>query len=653
MKFHPAFYLFAAPAVIGYVVGTQVGTSSPTRGDRGLVTQAIESHAVSDSETSIASQALRDPRTGATFVESRERLIDLARSAMKVGGVLYILERRRHGHSHLEIERIFALASQEDLIAFFAEENVTDDPIILSAAFGRFAALSPEVSVSVWQDLFRRTGRPDGVHGLVGAWAQLDSSAAELWVDSLEDSKIRNEALAALFTAVVEIDPALVERRITDLEEIEVSMDLISRLGWQLEPTRFSALATRILAEKRGNWSNQNQLAALLEVWAERDSTAMFAWILDQPAGGIRDHVVSRVAEAGATADPAAFVRAIGPSLDQNPALAEMAGKAWMTWLAGGGDDDAAMAWFQSHGAKMKVPMRNNWYPAGKAAERVLERLSTLPVDELTRDFTRMVLDGLAMSDPESALRHALERMPEGREREVFLTSTVHNIAQRGDPGGALEWAVANLPAGQGQIDAVGAAMRVWAGNQPRLAVDRAMKLPASLRDWALGTVAYEWSQRSPDQVAAYLTGVSDPAAKKMLARNAYFQFGFRHGGESYLGQTLVLPDETIKAEAVRALFDGWSQANLETSGAALKSIDPGPLRDGAIEEFVGNAARTDRVAALAWSLEIENPEKRREVTMQQSRYWLFSDREAATRWIESSEDLPAEWKAELLKKGK
>jgi hypothetical protein len=36
---------------------------------------------------------------------------------------------------------------------------------------------------------------------------------------------------------------------------------------------------------------------------------------------------------------------------------------------------------------------------------------------------------------------------------------------------------------------------------------------------------------------------------------------------------------------------------------------------------------------------------------MRQSRDWLISNRETATRWIESSEDLPAEWKAELLTK--
>lgn len=116
--------------------------------------------------------------------------------------------------------------------------------------------------------------------------------------------------------------------------------------------------------------------------------------------------------------------------------------------------------------------------------------------------------------------------------------------------------------------------------------------------------------------------------------------------------QALALHDETVKSEAISALFRGWTEVNLESSGAALNSLEPGPLRDIAITEFVRNAARTDRNAALAWSLEIADPQKRREVTLGQGRDWLFSNREAATRWIESSKDLPAEWKAELLKKG-
>jgi hypothetical protein len=35
---------------------------------------------------------------------------------------------------------------------------------------------------------------------------------------------------------------------------------------------------------------------------------------------------------------------------------------------------------------------------------------------------------------------------------------------------------------------------------------------------------------------------------------------------------------------------------------------------------------------------------------LDQGRRWLNADREAATRWIQTSETLPEEWRAELLK---
>lgn len=93
---------------------------------------------------------------------------------------------------------------------------------------------------------------------------------------------------------------------------------------------------------------------------------------------------------------------------------------------------------------------------------------------------------------------------------------------------------------------------------------------------------------------------------------------------------------------------------NLESSGTALNSLETGPTRGIAIAEFVRNAARTDRRAALARSLEIPAPpkKKRREVTLGQGRDRLVSNPEAAIRWIESSKDWPAERKVELLEKG-
>jgi hypothetical protein len=96
----------------------------------------------------------------------------------------------------------------------------------------------------------------------------------------------------------------------------------------------------------------------------------------------------------------------------------------------------------------------------------------------------------------------------------------------------------------------------------------------------------------------------------------------------------LALPKETMRFQAIEGLLGGWSQANLETCALALKDLERGPLRD--IAAFVANARWADRAAAVTWSLDFTSPAKRREVAMQQSRYWLNADREAATKWIEA-----------------
>jgi len=68
------------------------------------------------------------------------------------------------------------------------------------------------------------------------------------------------------------------------------------------------------------------------------------------------------------------------------------------------------------------------------------------------------------------------------------------------------------------------------------------------------------------------------------------------------------------------------------------------------VNYFTNQVSRVDPEAAFAWSLEIEAPEKRRTFTLQNGKQWLKTDRAAATRWIEASTKLPADWRAELLK---
>lgn len=601
----------------------------------------------------------RDPRTGRDFRQSLEQvgLRKVTGGGSFQGRELYGDDRP--GRRLLDLERAFALASEEDLLAFFSDcdpAELGDDT--LSAAYFRLAQIDPAKALSIWADEFRRNGKGTGIDGLVKSWAGSDSHAAKRWVDALPVGKIQEEALASLLVGALNTSPDLVERRIVEINSSTCASFLANELAKRADADQLSSLADRFLAEKRDFWQYQNQLYALLVEWSERDGAAMITWLAAQPEGEIHDNVVARIAESRASVDPAAFAREIGPSLASSPALAEMAGIAFLKWLDQANDDDGALAWLAENGKNLKLPSQTqNASPRSRRwsaedAGRVLTEFSVLPhVDRHLRlTLAQTLLDQLADTDPLSALSLGQEYLPAGTQKELFLANA---IARSGDFEEGLEWALQNLVEGEERTNAVRYALSSLAESKPTAALERATALPEPMRKTILDGIASLWAQKSPEDVIEFLGKTRDPAIQASIAKSAFRRLGNRGGSEADLAQALALPDETVKAEAVGALFKGWTEVNLESSGTALNSLEPGPLRDIAITEFVRNAARTDRSAALAWSLEIADPQKRREVTLGQGRDWLFSNREAATRWIESSEDLPAEWKAELLKKGK
>lgn len=651
MKRLPTLLVYTVLAALGYAAGSRVPRDSHAARSAPATTESGTGTASRPGETRLKTPS--EP----TFAESRERLRELAGQTNVFWSASFLLEGKRPGQAQLEIERLFARATREELLAFFVEEDLTETaPSLLSAAYARLAALSPEEAAAVWSDEFRRTGKGPGLDGLVRSWAGQDVAAAERWVDGLSDPNLRGQALAALLDGALETSPDLVERRLTELgggdQGIFQSVDLAARLAWRLDPQRFESLAGRFLSEKRGRWEYQNELVALLEVWGERDGTAMMAWLLRQPPGSLKDHVIPRIVEARAKTDPAAFVREITPNLADSEPLSEMAGQAWLKWLEKGDDDEGAMAWFRTHGETLKLSQRIRWDSGNWTAEKtakILPLLAELPDDDFRTQTVRSILSRLSQTDPKSALAHGRDLLPPGQETDYFVASTLENLARTGDPGEALDWAMGNLQAGQGQSDAVRFVMTAWAESAPLAAVERARALPDKLRDDAYSGIAYRWVEKAPEQVLKYLKSAPDPGSVSSLAHHAFWSFGSR-GGEAYLGHALALPNEAMRSKAVEGLFGGWARANLESSALALDRLESGPLRDVAIATFASTARWTDREAAVTWSLEIADPAKRRQAAMQQSRYWLNADREAATRWIETSAKLPEEWKAELLK---
>jgi len=383
------------------------------------------------------------------------------------------------------------------------------------------------------------------------------------------------------------------------------------------------------------------------------------SWLVSQPKGEILDHVVSRVVESGVANDPAAFAREIGPSLASDPALGGMAGIAVLKWLDLGGEDEAVLAWLAEHGPNLDfgAASRHHWSStrrwSAEDAARVLGGLAVLPRPRDRTGVARELLDRLVVADPDAALALSTEHLPAKERAEWYLSGAMDSRAHGGDAEAALEWVLQHLEDGSNKTAAVGNFLTSIAQTDPVTAMDRAAVLPESMRRATMERIARQWAQRSPQGIVDYLGRTSDPDTQASLAKAAFREFGDRGGGDSHLARALALPEGKVSEEAVTALFSGWSRVNLETASAALASFEPGPLRDTAIAAFVDQAVRTDRAAALAWALDIGDPQKRRGLALRQGRNWLNADRAAATRWIESSEALPEEWKAQLLGSGR
>lgn len=632
-------------AGVGYLIGLRIPLFS-----KGAAIPA-ETSVVTNSDVSKPAA-----RNEADFSERLPRLRELT---SKTWNLKSQIEGRRPGQDLLELETIFALATRDDLIAWFAEDGTAEaGSAALEAAYARLASLSLDDAIGIWTDQFRRTKKIDGVSGLVRAWAEMDPTGAEAWMMHLTDTKSRNAARFALLDTVLETSPDLVERHLVEHGltvgsfQIFESTSLVSRLAKVVAPEKLVILADRFLAEKRGNWEYQNQLTALLKVWGERDTPAMMAWLLAQPPGQFQDHLVPQLVRELAEKDPAAFLSQIAPSLAGNETMAKMAGQAWVKWLAKDSGSEA-MRWFQTHGASMKLDESMLWrdrsWSSGEA-QRVLDLLTDLPDDENRRVLSKAALNQLSEVDPKVALERASALLPAGHDTDLFIASTLSNLAGKGDPSGALAWAVENLKDGQGKNDAVRFVMSSWADSNPLEAAEHARNLPEKLRAEAYSGIAYRWAERAPGQFLEYLEKASEPASVAPLARHAFWKMGYDHGGENFVSKALALPNDTMRKQAIEGLFGGWSQANLESSATALDTMERGELRDLAVVQFVENARWADREAAMTWAFEVSDAAKQRATVLDQGRRWLNADREAATKWIQSSATLPEEWREELLK---
>jgi hypothetical protein len=130
-------------------------------------------------------------------------------------------------------------------------------------------------------------------------WARLDQKAALDWAMHETDDVVRREVVVEVSFQLVQGDPAMAVA-------LAESFDLGQGSGAVLEN--------------------------LAQQWADRDFPAAYSWALGQPAGGLRDELVGRVAFVWSHREPAEAARLVVEQIPPGPVQTEAAMSVLHQW---------------------------------------------------------------------------------------------------------------------------------------------------------------------------------------------------------------------------------------------------------------------------------------------------------------------------------
>jgi len=559
------------------------------------------------------------------------------------------------------IERAFALASAEELADFIREAEISDGNLpVFEIAFAAFARISPNRAAEA--GLEKWAGDPEdypGLRALLREWEQRDSAGAERWVAGIESEALRESAVVAFLMAKASSDPDLVLSRIGEIDP-ERTWGIASVIASALDAERLPEAASSLLGRVAADPAAAKVLPPFLASWGGREPGAMLNWLISQDlesigVEGLRQSLYSVVA-----ADPGSFLEKVTPALADRPWLKEAARLAWwaliatdegeaqaIEWLSHHSDHSASASDFGSWQSASYFAKQADWTP--ERTERVLAALNGLPADESTTTLLQDLLRRLAQFQPELVLDFAVGRLPLGSRTDQTLAFAVGSWAES-DPEAAVRWSLEHLNSEGARETAIRFAVSKWGDKDPRAAAEMALTLPEKERGAAFWGLSFNWPEKDPAGVIAYLKESADPVMVSPLTEFSFRHFSERHRGTAYLREALSMPPGKMRHDAVRGLFSGWALADTAGGVAALEQIPEGSLRNAAIQGFNGFAIRSDPKLAIELATRISVPAVRDRELLNRSRSWLRQDREAAEPAIRSNPAIPEAVKAELFK---
>lgn len=158
------------------------------------------------------------------------------------------------------------------------------------------------------------------------------------------------------------------------------------------------------------------------------------------------------------------------------------------------------------------------------------------------------------------------------------------------DPSAAAGWAE-NLKDSEMRVTAVSGVAGAWGDRSPEAAAEWVSHLPAGEKESAAAALTAAWSATAPAAAAAWLARQSDA-------------------------------NQETQATALAVLAANWGEQSPGAASRFLNSLPEGSIRDAAASQFAIAAAPAAPAEALAWAMNLPNPEERNQVVTSAAENW-------------------------------
>lgn len=409
---------------------------------------------------------------------------------------------------------------------------------------------------------------PSLIERLVRRWAQKDPAAAIAYLQSSPGLAPRAKLIQA----------ALIE--------------------WATDaPTAALAWVSHVSDEHDRN----SELAAVLDVIAEREPKRAFAAVDSIATGSIKGALQAMVLRRWSKLDPAEAAQMAAATAGLDDSLFRDLARQWAS-----SNPQAAMTWSQS-----------------------------LPEPKVRDQAVESVVQAWAGLDPASAVKFVLSQTSGSRQNALLITVGKQWAAR--DAIGALDWAT-NLPAGAVRDGVLtGGVLDACVQIDPKLAANSAMQLARpEARNNALSHVLELWARSDIDAASSFVRtlpgGAQVEPARAVLSQ----LLGY---GNAQAADFVMSLSASVQGPLIGTLASAWAAQNVTEALQWARQLPEGESKLSALGAIGATWAKADPSGAADFAATLPQGQTKLDLLGQVALQWRDNNLEPALHWAESQRD--------------